>query len=140
MANLAIDAELERQPVPRALARRAGVTDPAVFWPLWTRAETRAKLHGIPILRWLRCVDWVADADLETASEVERAVSVTTMVRDGVVVSYGALADQLSSRDARRRALLIASGGSMSLAVDLAAETALAVARRRGDRMASTAR
>lgn len=80
---LAIDAELDGQAVPRALARRATTDDPAVFWPLWTRAEVRAKLHGIPIAAWLRMVDWPADADLGAALEV------VTGVRAGVVVSYG---------------------------------------------------
>lgn len=80
---LAIDAEVDGQAVPRALARRATTDDPAVFWPLWTRAEVRAKLHGIPIAAWLAMVDWPADADLEADLEV------VTRVRAGVVVSYG---------------------------------------------------
>lgn len=80
---LAIDAELAGQAVPRALAGRAETGDPAVFWPLWTRAEVRAKLHGIPIAAWLRMVDWPADADVGAPLEV------VTVVRAGVVVSYG---------------------------------------------------
>lgn len=91
--SFAIDAELERQPVPPALAHRCAIGDPEVFWPLWTRAETRAKLHGIPILVWLRTHAWLTEsADGRT---IETGPVVTT-VRDGVVVSYGALATVLS--------------------------------------------
>ena len=82
----AIDAELAGQTVPRALARRATTDDPDVFWPLWTRAEVRAKLHGIPIAAWLKRVDWAADDDLGPVAGV---VTVITVVADGAVVSYG---------------------------------------------------
>ncbi|MEP7332344.1 MAG: hypothetical protein ABI692_09675, partial [Terracoccus sp.] len=81
--RVAIDAERAGQAVPRALARRAATDDPDVFWPLWTRAEVRAKLHSIPIAAWLRLVDWTADGSLEVPLEV------VTVVSAGVVLSYG---------------------------------------------------
>lgn len=86
--SFAIDAELEQQPVPPALAHRCGIGDPEVFWPLWTRAETRAKLHGIPILVWLRTHAWLTESDDDRTSQTG---AVVTTVRDGVVVSYGAI-------------------------------------------------
>ena len=79
----AIDAELARQRVPPALARRAATDDPDVFWLLWTRAEVRAKLHGIPIVVWLGRVDWAAD------DELEASLAVVTVIADGVVLTYG---------------------------------------------------
>lgn len=87
----AIDAEIVGQPVPLALARRAATEDPNVFWPLWTRAEVRAKLHGIPIVHWIRKVDWLADGDLVAP------IDIVTVVGAGVVVSYGVAADPLEA-------------------------------------------
>lgn len=87
--SFAIDAEIEQQPVPPALAHRCAVGDPAVFWPLWTRAETRAKLNGIPILVWLRTHAWLTESDDDRTNQI---APVVTTVRDGVVVSYGAIA------------------------------------------------
>lgn len=84
--HLAIDAELEQQPVPPALAKRYATSDPRLFWPLWTRAETRAKLHDIPIVVWLRAHDLWSEEDHDPVAEV------VTTVRSGVVVSYGASA------------------------------------------------
>ncbi|MDN5766692.1 MAG: hypothetical protein L0H96_06525 [Humibacillus sp.] len=81
--HLAIDAEITGQPVPRALARRAATDDPLEFWPLWTRAEVRAKLHGIPIIHWLGLVDWSADGDLDAP------LDIVTVVGASVVLSYG---------------------------------------------------
>lgn len=89
--HLAIDAELVGQPVPRALARRAATDDPLEFWPLWTRAEVRAKLHGIPIIRWLGSVDWQADGDLGSP------LDVVTVVGASVVLSYGVMPERLAA-------------------------------------------
>ncbi|MCE1179845.1 MAG: hypothetical protein LWW86_12580 [Micrococcales bacterium] len=48
--RVALDAEIAQQPVPSALARRWGSTDPAWVWPEWTVAEVVAKLTDTPIL------------------------------------------------------------------------------------------
>ncbi|MEO7000116.1 MAG: hypothetical protein ABI112_18725 [Terracoccus sp.] len=87
----AIDAEIVGQPVPRALARRAATDDPNVFWPLWTRAEVRAKLNGIPVVRWLRLVNWPADDDLGDP------LDIVTVVGAGVVLSYGVIPGTLGT-------------------------------------------
>lgn len=49
--RLAIDAEVTDAPVPPALAARFGTRS---FWAGWTRAESLAKVFGVPIVVWLR--------------------------------------------------------------------------------------
>lgn len=92
-SRYAADAELLAQAVPRALGRRSGVSDPTQFWRLWTRAEARAKLRDVPILEWIATVDWTHDADRRDESHPGAGmVEVVTVVGDGLVVSYAALA------------------------------------------------
>jgi hypothetical protein len=77
----AIDAELLAQPVPPALARRTGVTDPALFWPQWTMLETVCKLLDEPVLLRLR----------RLGLDGGRAGAVRTWTRchGGIVVTIG---------------------------------------------------
>ena len=51
--DVAIDAEIADAPVPPALRRRFGVTDPASFWPAWTAVEVSCKLRDVPVFQWL---------------------------------------------------------------------------------------
>ncbi|MDQ1642765.1 MAG: hypothetical protein QOJ90_2116 [Actinomycetota bacterium] len=51
--RVAVDAEIVGVPVPPALRRRFGVTDPALFWPTWTAVEVSCKLRDVPVLQWL---------------------------------------------------------------------------------------
>ena len=50
----AIDAEITGQPVPPALARRTGITDPGQFWRRWTAMEVACKLFDVPAHLWLK--------------------------------------------------------------------------------------
>jgi hypothetical protein len=49
-ARVAVDAELARTPVPPALGRRWGSTDPVWVWPRWCATECVAKLTDTPIV------------------------------------------------------------------------------------------
>jgi hypothetical protein len=84
-ASCAVDAEIATQPVPPALRRRSGIADPATFWRLWTRAEVRAKVRDVPIVVWLRAVDWAGDEDLPGVPPAD--VATTTV--DDLIVSFG---------------------------------------------------
>ena len=79
----AVDAELTAQPVPPLLARRTGISDPARFWPLWTRTEVACKLLDISILVWLRRYGIEAPAP--------DGLRIGTHVLDDVVISIGTL-------------------------------------------------
>ncbi|MBO1765698.1 hypothetical protein [Allobranchiibius sp. GilTou38] len=85
----AIDAEPAAAEVSRRLARRAGTEDPTVVWPLWTRAETVAKLLDLPVLSWL------AWPGLEVPADLACRVALCTVllpddVTGDVTVSCGA--------------------------------------------------
>lgn len=79
----AVDAEIAAQPVPPALARRTGISDPAIFWPAWTRAEVVAKLTGEPILLLLK------RAGLPV--EIPEGIEVSTIEREDLVISLGSM-------------------------------------------------
>jgi len=88
----AVDAELAAQPVPPALAARfpAEAADPGTFWRCWTRAETLAKLAGVPILLWLTRHGLRPCAD--EACVCGRAALTTTVIAAGgtdIVVTCG---------------------------------------------------
>jgi hypothetical protein len=88
----AVDAELADQDVPRALGARfpAEAADPRAFWRSWTRAETLAKLAGVPILVWLTRHGLQPCADGSCACR--RAALTTTVIAAGgtdVVVTCG---------------------------------------------------
>jgi hypothetical protein len=78
-ARLAVDAEIAAQPVPPALARRSGITDPAVFWPLWTSTEVSCKIAGVSLARWLQRHGLQADEglDIRTFTVADLVVSCT---------------------------------------------------------------
>lgn len=95
----AVDAEIADRGVPVALGRRTGITRPDVFWPLWTRAEARAKVRDVPILVWIGAVDWTHDGDLPGAHEV---ASVLTRRVDDLVVSHAVLPGPSSAPTAGR--------------------------------------
>ena len=80
--RVAVDAELAEQPVPPALARRFGASEPSDFWTRWTRVEVCCKLLDIPVLEWLTTRG--LDADVAE-------VALHTQALDGVVVTCGLL-------------------------------------------------
>ena len=84
--RVALDAEVARQLVPPAVARRAGTDDPEVFWPLWTSVEVSCKLTEVPLSRWLR----------ERGLRPDEALAMRTFVLDDLVVTCGAV--HLASR------------------------------------------
>jgi hypothetical protein len=47
---VAVDAEIRHTPVPLALGRRWGSTDPRWVWPRWCATECVAKLTDTPIV------------------------------------------------------------------------------------------
>lgn len=85
----AIDAEPAGAAVSVRLARRAGTDDPAIVWPLWTRAETVAKLLDLQVLSWLAWPGLQIPAELGERV-VLRTVLLADEVTGGVTVSLGA--------------------------------------------------
>jgi hypothetical protein len=79
--RFAVDAEIADQPVPPTLARRSGIDDPAVLWPLWTAVELSCKLTGTPLALWLR----------QRGLQPEAAIAIRTFVVADLVVSCGAV-------------------------------------------------
>lgn len=87
----AVDAERLDRPPPRALAARVGHVTDERFWWLWTRAEARAKVRDIPILDWLRRVDWTQDGDLDPGTHAGAdagAVHVLSVAVEDLMISY----------------------------------------------------
>jgi hypothetical protein len=79
----AVDAELAAQDVPPALARRTGITDPAVFWPQWTAFETVCKLLDESVLVRLRRSGFAGNhvAGVRTWTRCYQGIVVTIGVR-----------------------------------------------------------
>lgn len=88
--TVAVDAEISRQAVPPALARRFGVTAPGDFWPRWTATETVCKLLDEPVLVRLAREGLVrADAVTEAAAVGE--VHLLTRRLGDLTVTFGLL-------------------------------------------------
>lgn len=60
-ARVAVDAEILQTPVPPALGRRWGSTDPLWVWPRWCATECVAKLTDTPIVLLARAGPVEAD-------------------------------------------------------------------------------
>jgi hypothetical protein len=81
--QVAVDAEIADQSVPRALARRFGTDRPDMFWPQWTAVEVACKVLDVPIMVWLSVRGLQGDPD---------RVLTATFVAGDLVVSVGVAA------------------------------------------------
>lgn len=79
----AVDAEIADQPVPRVLAKRTGIHQPAAFWPAWTAAEIAAKILDVPMVMWL------SEHGLSPRAAADLDVVWRTFAWSGLVVSLG---------------------------------------------------